>query len=413
MPRKRLHVGYIIGILLYGMMVIFTHKFIPVKLAIMCLLIYGGVRSGNFYASKRVKIWALLYISYNIFIFLYSIIRGNPAPFTAFNTDIVEPILYTLLVFIVPTDFLLLLRKVIPYYLLFVILLGFVAGVKFNLSGVIDDEFFSYQATLRPGFPILAISGTGVVTFMVMYFYLMSGYILNIYKHNLFLTICILLGIPFILLTSRRAIILNFILVFGIIWFIVSIWRPRQFKLERKNMYKYSMLMFFVIGVFFVYLISIDLLNADFLDFVQSAFEAEDDGPRTEQSKALIEGWMENPIIGNGVGINAKVVRSDDYVGLYELGYHAMLFSKGILGLLLFLYLICTSVRWVFDVSIKYYILRDGICVSISMLMLLIACASNPYLGAFDFMYVLFWPLAYVNSYDRERYKIRRLDQKV
>ena len=40
--------------------------------------------------------------------------------------------------------------------------------------------------------------------------------------------------------------------------------------------------------------------------------------------------------------------------------------------------------------------------------MFLIACASNPYLGSFDFMYVLFWPLAYVNAYDRDISRLRR-----
>ena len=413
MPRKRLHIGYIIGILLYGMMVIFTHKFLPVKLAIMCLLIFCGVQSGNFYVSKRVKSWAVLYISYNIFIFIYSIIRGNPSPFTAFNTDIVEPIIYSMLVFVIPSNFLVLLRKVLPFFLIFTIGLGFLAGVKFNMSGSIDDKLFSYGAAGRPGFPIIAITGTGVVTFMVMYFYLLSGYVLNFFKHNIFLTSIILLGIPYVLLTSRRALILNFVLVFGIIWFIVAVWRPKQFRLERKSMYKYSFWLFILIGIFIVYLVSLDLMNEDFLTFFQSAFESDDDGPRTDQAKALIEGWLDNPIIGNGIGINARVVRSDLYVGAYELGYHYMLFSKGIIGIGLFFYLIWFSIKWTFDVSVKYNLLRDGICVSISLMMLLIACASNPYLGSFDFMYVLFWPLAYVNAYDRDCFRLRKRQMSV
>lgn len=406
--KRNIKIGYLIGLFLYGMIVVFAYKFILVKIAIMMLMIFGGIVSGNFYASKRIKLWVYIYISYNIFIFLYSVIRGNPAPYTNINIDIVEPILYSLLVFIIPANFLVLFRKAIPYYLLMVILVGFVADLRFNLLGALDGELLFYEAELRPGFPILTLSGAGVVTFMVLYFYLLSSYILNINKHNLISFLCLLLGVPFILLTSRRALIFNFVLVFVVLWFVVSIWRPKQFKKERKNLYKYSFLLIVLVCAIVIYLVSLNLLNVDFLTFIQSAFESDEGGPRTEQSKALIEGWLENPIIGNGVGVNAKVIRSDDVVGAYELGYHAMLFSKGIIGLALFLFLVWVSIKWVFNISIKNIGLRDGICVVISLIMFLIACASNPYLGSFDFMYVLFWPLAYVNAYDRDISRLRR-----
>jgi len=125
----------------------------------------------------------------------------------------------------------------------------------------------------------------------------------------------------------------------------------------------------------------------------QSALE------RREQFYPLLHGWVENPLFGAGHGASAEgSIRSHEMPWAYELSYLALLFHTGMLGFLAY----AAGIAWIFGMGIK--IIRVGNQFSLQMLPLLVGfcCflignASNPYLEKYDYMWVIFLPVALIN----------------
>jgi len=128
---------------------------------------------------------------------------------------------------------------------------------------------------------------------------------------------------------------------------------------------------------------------------------------RREQFFPLLQGWSESPIFGSGHGASvAGSIRSDEMPWAYELSYLALLFHTGMLGFLAYM----SGVAWIFWMSLK--IIRFGDHFSLYMLPLLVgfSCflignASNPYLEKFDYMWVIFLPVAFINFWLLDRRK--------
>lgn len=122
------------------------------------------------------------------------------------------------------------------------------------------------------------------------------------------------------------------------------------------------------------------------------------------QAIALIDGWIEKPWFGHGHGAVASIIRSEDMPWAYELTYLALLFHTGLVGTLIY----AACVAWIYWQGVR--IIRYSEKYSRLMLptllgttSLLIANATNPYLAKFDFMWIIFVPLAIINCYLIER----------
>lgn len=127
---------------------------------------------------------------------------------------------------------------------------------------------------------------------------------------------------------------------------------------------------------------------SELFEFLQSSVGNDTTDPRVEQFGSLIEGWMNAPLLGNGTGVNASVVRSE-LPGNYELSYVALLFERGLLGVslycILYIVLIYNAIIAINIVDEKRMI---SLIVSINLFM--IANATNPYLNAFDYIWFMF-----------------------
>jgi len=130
---------------------------------------------------------------------------------------------------------------------------------------------------------------------------------------------------------------------------------------------------------------------------------------RVDQFHYLIAGWEKSPIFGSGYGavVPGFQPRPDVVEGVrlgvtqpwsYELSYVALLYHTGLFGLGLY----AAGVLWIFWSALR--IIRTGhplarrvIPVLVGTACFLIANATNPYLEKYDYMWVIFLPLAYVN----------------
>jgi O-antigen ligase len=129
---------------------------------------------------------------------------------------------------------------------------------------------------------------------------------------------------------------------------------------------------------------------------------------RSQQAGALIDAWSRNPIFGAGAGAGgASYVRDPAQPWAYELSYLALLYQTGLAGLLLY----AGGMVWIFWNGIQ--MIRSGHPLALRLLPVLIGVAAflvgnatNPYLAKFDYAWVIFLPVAYINLWllnpDRE-----------
>lgn len=121
---------------------------------------------------------------------------------------------------------------------------------------------------------------------------------------------------------------------------------------------------------------------------------------RIEQAKALWNSFVRAPLIGNGLGSTVHVVRSAEQPWAYELTYFSLLKSVGLLGFLVYAF----AIGWV---AVKGVLLarRDSTFAAMfvplvtALVAFLVMSGTNPYLAKFDYLWVIFLPVALLNSY--------------
>jgi hypothetical protein len=120
---------------------------------------------------------------------------------------------------------------------------------------------------------------------------------------------------------------------------------------------------------------------------------------RHDQYFALIESWSDSPVLGSGLGGVASIIRSDEHPWSYELTYVALLFQVGFLGLAAYGLGIFWMLTHCWRIVAKGGPYARFICAHfVGLCSFLIANASNPYLAKFDYMWVIFLPIAMINA---------------
>lgn len=121
---------------------------------------------------------------------------------------------------------------------------------------------------------------------------------------------------------------------------------------------------------------------------------------RRDQFTALLDGWRNQPLLGTGHGMPAEVIRSIETPWSYELSYVALLFHTGLVGTTAY----AAGVAWM--AGMAYLIARRGwpeapsmVATLVGTSSFLVANATNPYLEKYDYLWVIFLPIAFVNSY--------------
>lgn len=210
------------------------------------------------------------------------------------------------------------------------------------------------------------------------------------------------LGFAAVLLSGRRVLLL----VVALSPFIVLIFRGAMDCLQRRMNRKLVIrsLIISVFGVICIYIFLQYVYSFNFQNlwnnFVQGFDFSNDDSGlcRRDQFYSLLRGWADSPVFGAGLGAATDVTRDDLMPWAYELYYVSLLFHMGIVGLFCYLF----GVVWIFWMGLR--ILRSGDRIGLYMLPVLvgtscflIASATNPYIGKFDYMWVIFLPIAFIN----------------
>jgi hypothetical protein len=137
---------------------------------------------------------------------------------------------------------------------------------------------------------------------------------------------------------------------------------------------------------------------------IGSGFDVEGDvgaGERYKQARELVAAWTAHPLLGWGWGHGAPgFLRSDDRPWEYELQYVLLLFSTGLVGWVLY----AAGVVWVYWTGARVIRsgaphARDMVPALTGLTGALLANATNPYLVSGGNMWMVFFPIALINSW--------------
>ena len=397
-----------LGYILLSLMMLFPMQLQLVKGLLLVLIVFLVIflpTKLKWKDCSTVLLWGYLYMLAGSVSIFYGFLLNNPAPHKYVTVYFVWPILFTCLSLFVDKAFFYRLLSCARYCLLINLLLGITACLYFNINYIQEGTLLGYEASLRPGFPIIAIAEGAVTSVMFWYFFFFTLIILQRKVGILDYTI-LLLGVVFIFMTSRRVLYLNFCLAPLLLFFLLFFIKRGREKTLMLRTYRSRIFLLLICLSLILFLINkLGLYDvADLSDFFYNTSDASDE-PRKLQAQSLVDGWMENPILGHGAGINASVVRSN-IPGTYELSYLAMLFERGIIGMSLFIIQYILLMYWSIKALNKgkiHSIYTISLIVSVNLF--LIANATNPYLGAFDYMWFLFLLLVVVRISNEEKYE--------
>ena len=384
--------------LLFLLFLLLPFKLQFLKLGLVFSIVGIAFISGKYTLFRKSFIWGFCMMSFNAFYIVYGMLRGNPGYSYYILTYIVWPMLFTVLMGAIPICFIPRITKTLKLGVIIIVASGVFAFLYLNLTGQVSGQILSYKSTIRPGFPFIAISGPQVTDFLFWFFFLFSFIFLSKKKLDYKDILFIGLSIIYIFATSRRILFLNFVIAFILIIIFKGFLPLRRHKIVTRRL-KVSLLYittFIVIAM--IWLMQQGLMDPDALSNFIDKTSAASDAARTDQMDALISGWMDNPILGSGTGVNAGIVRSK-IPGNYELTYVAKLFETGLIGICIYITLWILLFYWTIKCIAKDsgYI-SYAIATITAMAIFMISNATNPYLGAFDYMWFMYFPFIYINN---------------
>lgn len=359
---------------------------------------------------------AIINVGTSIFFIVYGLILSAPGALNVSTVYVVWPILYFYFIgFNSKTSDILPFMSMILYGCIIsaILVLLFIINTFIGIPGVsVIASAQDFTVGFYDGF--IELNSMNLATIMYAFSFSLTIVLLpkdlNYFAAGKMKTInfiSVVVSLLLILISARRA--------FWLVCLLSPIIIIALFKLSgiRINLRKY-LLPFF--GVLLFSGIAFSLLSLD-LTIITTEFDTifEFDNPdaesnylRKEQYDALVNGWMDSPFFGKGLGATAKgSIRDEAAPWAYELSYMALLFQTGIIGMCIY----GGSILWIYFKSIR--IMRSQGALAVFMLApqiigltcFLIVNASNPYLAKFDYLWTVFLPIATINAFSLNRGK--------
>jgi len=394
---------------LFFLMLFLPTKYLSIKAPLLALVLMilalKLVLKKKVYISKPVLIWCCVFILAGFIFTLWGITNGSIYALKTGKVDVLWPILFTFFMMAQLTnkvmgDFL----KVITvtsaaiglYSALCILALKGYFPMSINalhLGQSIDRNSFAIAKYYSDQLPVLSFTFPFLVT-------------LYKYKQDIILRrwilASILLSLIPIIMSGRNALwlitLLSPIITFTLLQF------AKGNSADYNKLHIQWKLLMTLIGVACFSLIQ-SVISFDFSALIKKfrlgfSFNTDPSAMlRKEQFYSLLNGWLQSPLIGKGLGTSATLIRSTTAPWSYELTYMSRLFHTGLLGVIIY----GSLYGWIFYTGLKIARRNPSSGVYIMPLLaglagMLIANATNPYIGAFDYMWITFLPLAFING---------------
>ena len=413
-----LHIRYGVWI---ASILFFLMIFVPTSYQLIKSLLLSFVLSMIAVKSLRYRklalhpivfLWTLFFVVVGLCFILYGFINGNPGALRVSTVYAIWPLVYTILV--AGTVYANVLDRLLCVIVIATVSIG-LYGLSYFLHtiGLLPDILYvpidqGQEIGLYEGFAKFSLYFISSLNFSIPFNVaaLMTwSQKLKMPVPRFLLWIALTIGLIPTILSARKALFL----VVSLSPIITLIFHAFQSSLYRKARRKLTI--HFLIGASlilvclsiylqFSYSFNIQVLANEFAEGFRFSSDA---GAvvRREQFFALMSDWAEAPLYGYGHGAVATgSIRDPEMPWAYELAYMALLFHTGLLGFLAY----SAGVAWI--VWMGLCMIRSGhriglyiLPVLVGMVCFLIANATNPYLEKYDYIWVIFLPVALINQW--------------
>jgi hypothetical protein len=407
------------GYTLFFLMLFLPAAYQPLKGALLGLTLLGilatAAVTGRFPLAPGIAVAALGYSALGLAYVIRGLASGAPGALVMFNVYVLWPLVYTLL--IAGASFSGVLRQLIRVVVY--------AGVAISIYSIV---FVLHEAGLWPSFLYYAfdqgqeigirstyiefgLRSTTTLLFLVPY--LIAALFLFPKAHapvgRPTLWLAVVLSFTTVLLSGRRALLL-LVLVAPALALVFRAWLSTTMKHENRRLVR--RVLWAAPALVLVLIVALTVAGgmepAAFVDMVASGFRFNSDVvamSRRDQFFALVNGWLQHPLLGVGHGAPVRgVIRSVEMPWAYELTYVALLYHTGIVGIVAY----GAGLFWTLLMSRQ--IARTGwaqapylIATLVGTTSFVLANATNPYLEKYDSIWVLFLPIAFINVWLIER----------
>ncbi|WP_143308042.1 O-antigen ligase family protein [Chitinophaga vietnamensis] len=411
-----------VGALLLGLMLFAPYKLMPVKAGLIGIILLAVIMRmcmrKKIGLARPVFIWFGIFILYGVFFTITALFtQGNVISYILRSTtvNIVWPLLYLFFVTGVHKNYMAdVMYKTMVYATLFIGIFCIVATMMMlgllpqvipldNMVEVaVDPDNDNYQKVVIPSATALIFLIPYVLTLII--FFRQLPFKIN----RLVLYLAFIAGVVAVVFTARRILILNILLTPFFVWIFLKLGNVKMGVAFGRHVRK--ILLYFFSGIIIVgILLSIfelvdftALFNVFFAGFnFDTSSAGESPYLRALQFNGLLKSWMDYPILGQGHGTASHyIIRSQATPWIYELSYLALLFQTGLVGIIIYLYLLA----WIFIKGIgilkrsstyRFYMMP----VMVGACSFLIANATNPYLQSYENMWTIFIPVMIINIY--------------
>jgi O-antigen ligase len=385
----------------------------PIKVVFLGFGLILLVINGNLKIHVSVLFWILLMITSDVLFQVEGFINGGKGSLRVSTVTIMWPLCYIIIIsslnkieyFIKIFKILLWATKIIIIhtFLLFLSSLNIISNPFPNIDVGYRIGFYN-SFTEYSTYNMSSLLFTVPVIFTLWITKLNTEYLSKL----TYLLVCLLILI--LMIVSGRTIFqLNLVFILFINFFMIKKYRKNNFDIIGLSIILFFSVLLALIIINYIYEIDIQLIISAIkgkFDFKASSNTS--GGIRGSQFKVLIEGWQEKPLFGWGEGVGAGDKAEGSWA--YELVYVARLFQTGIIGTILyFSFIFWIIYRCMIIINKKNHLSKITYSILNGFICFMIANATNPYLGKFDYMWVIYLPLAIIN-YDLLAVKNYSLD---
>lgn len=377
-------------------------------ITLWCAII-AMIWTGKTGLHRSVIAWFHLFFAVGSFYVFYGVLRGNPGALESAKVFVLYPIFYMVLISGIRTmDVLKWVHRVLVAAAIFVAVYSF--SYIFNALGLWPDILYftlnqGQAIGFYHGFMEFRLYAVSSLLFLAPYIVtlVIQGHFEELGLQKAWVWLALLLVVPISFLTGRRVLILLILFSPVIVW-IFSYFFPCNQRVWLKYRYRIALLGSMLLGLS-VILMLVLLFNWDIIGFLQNLLGsfnfryAPSAHIRALELFSLLQGWSEHPLFGVGFGAVLKgIIRSKKMPWSFELWYVALLYNTGIVGVILY----GAGIIWIYRNALR--ILRSALSLAWHMFPILVGTtsflignATNPYLGKFAYLWVIFLPIAVIN----------------
>lgn len=390
-----------LGLLLYFCLLL-PSVFVPIKtvfvisctgLTLLCL------RDEKFNANGALI--GLVMVLMGLWGSFYGALKGNPGATAVLTVQVIYPLLYLILALAYrSSDSDKLLKVLLAAGLSVGVLLTLYNMLTVAMPGNPLSTFLSAQyadkAVVDEGDGEYFKFTLPTVTSILFLLPFCIGVFLSQRRYRIWSLVGIVTLLIPTILSGRRGIFVSSIA--GVV--LTSFLTARKYRQSENKVSLIWLIMGLVGFVLFVALFNVYSVGFEFyMERLSSISDFTSDESNTErrlQFEALMNDILKAPLLGAGAGAAGSYLRSTDMLWAYELSYVAMVFHYGVVGGIIYLAIALILIYNMINMVRTNG--RDTVYFPflMGMISFLFANATNPYLGKFDYIWVILLPMIFM-----------------